>query len=554
MSHDRGWQPSRSLTPRGKASTESLDWVKMPSTAWRGGFHSAAPESAADLRQTAATPRASTPRAATSCTSSHDAARCRPSTSSFAAPASSVSAHTEAASVEATSSLARGAGTPRSAPLSSASASRSPTGSSFFPGAWMGTSGNLMTRSASVPHCADSSSVPQELTPRAQHDGTWTAASSRMVRNTLGTPRGRSMNPHGKEYGAPRGRFASIVMPRNAGDRTPRATLSPRRTSHELELEASSKDHKVRDAALRQRVLERRGLISSSIARAEARMPRGRNQMGSSWSSSPRLGSAGSSADGSRADRGSASGTLAQMRTWHEPSNGRRADATTTTAQGWKELQGSPLSGASAGNGVSGHYQHNAVRQPNAFAYKAALDQGRLKVLTNWRQGFEGRGAERYHTGELYVGDIRHGDRDGSGVYQHTNGQLLLSRWRQNEPVGEGVQWSADRKHAVRVLDGRPTAVLSKDEAKTLASSLGAPEASTFQSSKPSTWGFSHPVMHAIAGGAAPSAAESFEARNRTQGDELLAYRAERQSRQQRRAQLGLSPRSPDKKHKQVTV
>ena len=133
--------------------------------------------------------------------------------------------------------------------------------------------------------------------------------------------------------------------------------------------------------------------------------------------------------------------------------------------------------------------------------------------------------------------------------------RLKVRHGRQNEPVGEGVQWSADRKHAVRMLDGRPTAVLSADEAKALASKLGAPEASKFQSSKPSTWGISHPVMHAIAGGAPQSAAESFEARNQTQGDELLASRAEKQkSRQQRRIQLGLSPRSPDKKHKQVTL
>ena len=293
-------------------------------------------------------------------------------------------------------------------------------------------------------------------TPRPQHDGTWTAASSRMVRNTLGTPRGRSMHPHGKEYGAPRGRFASIVMPHQAGDRTPRATMSPRRTSYERDLDASSKDARVRDAALRYRMLERRGLVASSIARAEARMPRGRNQTGSSWNSSPNLASASGPADGGSADsssganHGGASKTLAQMRTWQEPSNGSRADGTSTSAQGWKEHRDSPLTGAQAGNGVSGYYVPNAAQQPNAFAYKAALDQGRLKILTNWRQGFEGRGAERYRTGELYVGDIRHGDRDGSGVYQHSNGQLLLSRWRQNEPVGEGVQWSADHKKAAR--------------------------------------------------------------------------------------------------------
>ena len=81
-------------------------------------------------------------------------------------------------------------------------------------------------------------------------------------------------------------------------------------------------------------------------------------------------------------------------------------------------------------------------RRKNLKGEIAALE-GKIDVLTQWRQGFEGRGVERYASGELYVGDIKHGERDGTGVYHHTNGQVLLSRWRQNEPVGEGVQWSA---------------------------------------------------------------------------------------------------------------
>ena len=40
-----------------------------------------------------------------------------------------------------------------------------------------------------------------------------------------------------------------------------------------------------------------------------------------------------------------------------------------------------------------------------AEAQAAAADQGRLKILTNWRQGFEGTGAERYSDGKQQEGE-----------------------------------------------------------------------------------------------------------------------------------------------------
>ena len=54
-----------------------------------------------------------------------------------------------------------------------------------------------------------------------------------------------------------------------------------------------------------------------------------------------------------------------------------------------------------------------------------------------------GRGAERYPTGEIYVGEYAAGERCGKGTFKHANGQTLVSMWKDNRPVGEGVQWCA---------------------------------------------------------------------------------------------------------------
>ena len=86
----------------------------------------------------------------------------------------------------------------------------------------------------------------------------------------------------------------------------------------------------------------------------------------------------------------------------------------------------------------------------NRRPFKCALDRGSVVVCQEFRQGFQGRGAERYETGEIYVGEYMAGERYGKGTFRHANGQTLVSEWKDNRPVGEGVQWSADHKKAAR--------------------------------------------------------------------------------------------------------
>ena len=107
--------------------------------------------------------------------------------------------------------------------------------------------------------------------------------------------------------------------------------------------------------------------------------------------------------------------------------------------------------------------------------FKAEVEQGRVRVVCNWRQGFEGRGCERYPTGEIYVGEYMGGERGGRGTFKHANGQTLVSAWRMNAPVGIGVQWAKDGRKCAKLQDGKPTASITIEEGAEIAEKLGIP-------------------------------------------------------------------------------
>ena len=67
------------------------------------------------------------------------------------------------------------------------------------------------------------------------------------------------------------------------------------------------------------------------------------------------------------------------------------------------------------------------------------------------------------------------GERFGRGTFRHANGQTLVSKWKDNRPVGEGVQWSKDHKKAARLKNGVPVGSLSLEEAAEISASLGMP-------------------------------------------------------------------------------
>ena len=107
--------------------------------------------------------------------------------------------------------------------------------------------------------------------------------------------------------------------------------------------------------------------------------------------------------------------------------------------------------------------------------FRCAFEKGEVVVCPFFRQGFQGRGAERYESGEIYVGEFMAGDRHGSGSLRYPNGQMLISRWKDNSPVGEGVQWSTDHTKAARLNNGVPVGSLPLREAADMCASVGLP-------------------------------------------------------------------------------
>ena len=107
--------------------------------------------------------------------------------------------------------------------------------------------------------------------------------------------------------------------------------------------------------------------------------------------------------------------------------------------------------------------------------FKAAVEQGRVKVVSNWRQGFNGRGAERYQNGSVYVGEYQDAKRHGRGTMTTKDGDLMVSFWKNNRPFGEGAKWSADHSRAVRTYNGKEDDNIELGEAGTISARLGLP-------------------------------------------------------------------------------
>mmetsp|Transcript_68771 Transcript_68771/g.136286 ORF Transcript_68771/g.136286 Transcript_68771/m.136286 type:complete len:184 (-) Transcript_68771:211-762(-) len=110
-----------------------------------------------------------------------------------------------------------------------------------------------------------------------------------------------------------------------------------------------------------------------------------------------------------------------------------------------------------------------------AKPFRATMERSVVRIVANWPQGFEGRGCEKYESGEMYVGEIMDGQRGGRGCFKHANGQTLVSAWRGNAPTGEGVQWDETGEKAARMQDGRPVENIDFATAGAISKRLGVP-------------------------------------------------------------------------------
>ena len=52
---------------------------------------------------------------------------------------------------------------------------------------------------------------------------------------------------------------------------------------------------------------------------------------------------------------------------------------------------------------------------------------------------------------------------------------MLITGWEADQPVGQGVQWSADRAQAWELQDGEPGRSISLEEAAQIAARIGLP-------------------------------------------------------------------------------
>lgn len=72
-----------------------------------------------------------------------------------------------------------------------------------------------------------------------------------------------------------------------------------------------------------------------------------------------------------------------------------------------------------------------------------------------------------------FEGMFRNGKRNGRGKYQLTDGRVEIYRYVNDSRVGDGVRWSANRKKAWRMNDGKVTKKVSIEEAAAIAKRCG---------------------------------------------------------------------------------
>ena len=84
-----------------------------------------------------------------------------------------------------------------------------------------------------------------------------------------------------------------------------------------------------------------------------------------------------------------------------------------------------------------------------------------------------GRAKVTYPDGAVYVGEWQHGDKHGKGTFTFADGNFELCFYVDDNPSGEGVQFSKDRQKAWLLKDGEEVRELSPSEAAKKVQELG---------------------------------------------------------------------------------
>ena len=75
-----------------------------------------------------------------------------------------------------------------------------------------------------------------------------------------------------------------------------------------------------------------------------------------------------------------------------------------------------------------------------------------------------GFGRYHYHNGQAFEGFFWQGQRSGKGKYQLADGRMDVYLYENDKRVGEGVRWSANRKKAWKLVDGKQKGRIKKDQ------------------------------------------------------------------------------------------
>lgn len=133
-------------------------------------------------------------------------------------------------------------------------------------------------------------------------------------------------------------------------------------------------------------------------------------------------------------------------------------------------------------------YQYQADSPNKLKAFKVEEEQGRVRVVSQFSQGFARRGAERYPAEngdgfETYVGTYGDGRRHGVGAFHDKDGGITQSLFKGGRPYGEGTKLangSLYRTHG-GVVDG---GAISHHEAAAIAKNSGLRKPSASCASK----------------------------------------------------------------------
>ncbi|KAL3805911.1 hypothetical protein HJC23_007872 [Cyclotella cryptica] len=102
---------------------------------------------------------------------------------------------------------------------------------------------------------------------------------------------------------------------------------------------------------------------------------------------------------------------------------------------------------------------------PNGCVYAGQWEEGKR----------QGSGKMSYANGDTYDGTWKEDKRHGAGVYYWKDGRADVCRFYEEDIVGEGCRWSADRKIAWRLIDGEMAEKrnLTLEGGRMIAKSLG---------------------------------------------------------------------------------